>query len=150
MPSAASSDNAMLPLMVTDTAKTNSATGTRTQVARVKAEYPSQLDYSGAANRNCEMSLKRINAGIAIKRADTPHSEAHADSSIEHKQRVAHASAALTGNKQAQSYRSHTHSSRASVAVHLICLPAVRSRKHVLEVGWGRGSVSMALMTLRI
>ena len=25
-----------------------SATGTRTQVARVKAEYPSQLDYSGS------------------------------------------------------------------------------------------------------
>ena len=24
-----------------------SATGTRTQVARVKAEYPNQLDYSG-------------------------------------------------------------------------------------------------------
>ena len=26
----------------------NSATGTRTQVARVKAEYPNQLDYSGS------------------------------------------------------------------------------------------------------
>ena len=26
----------------------NSATGTRTQVARVRAEYPNQLDYSGA------------------------------------------------------------------------------------------------------
>ena len=25
----------------------NSATGTRTQVARVRAEYPNQLDYSG-------------------------------------------------------------------------------------------------------
>ena len=25
----------------------NSTTGTRTQVARVKAEYPNQLDYSG-------------------------------------------------------------------------------------------------------
>ena len=27
----------------------NSATGTRTRVARVKAEYPDQLDYSGVA-----------------------------------------------------------------------------------------------------
>ena len=28
----------------------NSATGTRTRVARVRAEYPNQLDYSGVAN----------------------------------------------------------------------------------------------------
>ena len=28
--------------------KSNSATGTRTRVARVRAEYPNQLDYSGA------------------------------------------------------------------------------------------------------
>ena len=28
--------------------KLNSATGTRTRVARVRAEYPSQLDYSGS------------------------------------------------------------------------------------------------------
>jgi hypothetical protein len=28
---------------------TNSATGTRTRVARVRAEYPNQLDYSGDA-----------------------------------------------------------------------------------------------------
>ena len=28
----------------------NSATGTRTRVARVRAEYPNQLDYSGSAN----------------------------------------------------------------------------------------------------
>ena len=28
-------------------AKRNSATGTRTRVARVRAEYPDQLDYSG-------------------------------------------------------------------------------------------------------
>ena len=28
----------------------NSAAGTRTRVARVKAEYPNQLDYSGDAN----------------------------------------------------------------------------------------------------
>ena len=27
----------------------NSATGTRTRVARVRAEYPNQLDYSGSA-----------------------------------------------------------------------------------------------------
>ena len=26
----------------------NSVTGTRTQVARVKAEYPNQLDYNGS------------------------------------------------------------------------------------------------------
>ena len=41
---------------------TNSATGTRTRVARVRAEHPNQLDYSGAAAwRNikdivCEMT----------------------------------------------------------------------------------------------
>ena len=29
---------------------TNSATGTRTRVARVRAEYPNQLDYSGSCN----------------------------------------------------------------------------------------------------
>ena len=29
------------------TPQTNSATGTRTRVARVRAEYPNQLDYSG-------------------------------------------------------------------------------------------------------
>ena len=29
----------------------NSATGTRTRVARVRAEYPSQLDYSGSCTR---------------------------------------------------------------------------------------------------
>ena len=28
-----------------------SATGTRTRVARVRAEYPNQLDYSGVVNR---------------------------------------------------------------------------------------------------
>ena len=28
----------------------NSATGTRTRVARMRAEYPNQLDYSGDAN----------------------------------------------------------------------------------------------------
>ena len=28
----------------------NSATGTRTRVARVRAEYPNQLDYSGACS----------------------------------------------------------------------------------------------------
>jgi hypothetical protein len=32
---------------VADTSAPNSATGTRTRVARVRAEYPNQLDYSG-------------------------------------------------------------------------------------------------------
>jgi hypothetical protein len=31
-------------------ARRNSATGTRTRVARVRAEYPNQLDYGGACN----------------------------------------------------------------------------------------------------
>ena len=31
--------------------QTNSATGTRTRVARVRAEYPNQLDYSGAQDQ---------------------------------------------------------------------------------------------------
>ena len=32
------------------TALENSTTGTRTRVARVRAEYPNQLDYSGCAD----------------------------------------------------------------------------------------------------
>ena len=32
-------------------ATANSATGTRTRVARVRAEYPNQLDYSGLGIR---------------------------------------------------------------------------------------------------
>ena len=31
--------------------KENAATGTRTRVARVRAEYPNQLDYSGSVQR---------------------------------------------------------------------------------------------------
>ena len=34
--------------IVLHTACENSATGTRTRVARVRAEYPNQLDYSGS------------------------------------------------------------------------------------------------------
>ncbi len=33
----------------------NSATGTRTRVARVRAEYPNQLDYSGSCT--CQYTL---------------------------------------------------------------------------------------------
>ena len=35
------------PATTAEAALMNSATGTRTRVARVRAEYPSQLDYSG-------------------------------------------------------------------------------------------------------
>ena len=34
--------------IVTSVGVQNSATGTRTRVARVRAEYPNQLDYSGS------------------------------------------------------------------------------------------------------
>ena len=35
----------------------NSATGTRTRVARVRAEYPNQLDYSGLVYLSLRMRL---------------------------------------------------------------------------------------------
>ena len=35
-----------------------SATGTRTRVARVRAEYPNQLDYSGVVNRVKNHTMK--------------------------------------------------------------------------------------------
>ena len=35
----------------------HSATGTRTQVARVRAEYPTQLDYSGSVQRDSARKL---------------------------------------------------------------------------------------------
>ena len=38
----------------------NSATGTRTRVARVRAEYPGQLDYSGCWNQNPEMTHRGV------------------------------------------------------------------------------------------
>ena len=38
----------MTPPEVISGSESNSATGTRTRVARVRAEYPSQLDYSGS------------------------------------------------------------------------------------------------------
>ena len=37
----------------------NSATGTRTRVARVRAEYPNQLDYSGACCKQNIISQRR-------------------------------------------------------------------------------------------
>ena len=37
----------------------NSATGTRTRVARVRAEYPNQLDYSGVASRSGPVNCRR-------------------------------------------------------------------------------------------
>ena len=40
----------------------HSATGTRTRVARVRAEYPNQLDYSG-----CEVELKK---GASMEQLD--------------------------------------------------------------------------------
>ena len=33
----------------------NSATGTRTRVARVRAEYPNQLDYSGSVQHKLNL-----------------------------------------------------------------------------------------------
>ena len=42
---------------ITGTDLSNSATGTRTRVARVRAEYPNQLDYSGDAEKLCSVSL---------------------------------------------------------------------------------------------
>ncbi len=38
----------------------NSATGTRTRVARVRAEYPNQLDYSGADMSNCPCGIRPV------------------------------------------------------------------------------------------
>ena len=38
----------------------SSATGTRARVARVRAEYPGQLDYSGCWNQNLEMEHRGV------------------------------------------------------------------------------------------
>ncbi len=56
----------------------NSATGTRTRVARVRAEYPNQLDYSGVATpppRGRRPGLHLCNG--AIRR---PHGSSHGSS----------------------------------------------------------------------
>ena len=42
-----------------------SATGTRTRVARVRAEYPNQLDYSGVVNR-VENHIQRIRFAMCM------------------------------------------------------------------------------------
>ena len=47
-------------------AKANSATGTRTRVARVRAKYPNQLDYSGDAKRllSFHTKLAQLHCGL--------------------------------------------------------------------------------------
>ena len=46
----------------------NSATGTRTRVARVRAEYPNQLDYGGSGEpENCRKLKLR---GLATRQED--------------------------------------------------------------------------------
>ena len=47
------------------TTNTYSTTGTRTRVARVKAEYPSQLDYSGSADLALTSVVKVSSRGHA-------------------------------------------------------------------------------------
>ena len=47
--------------------KMHSATGTRTRVARVRAEYPNQLDYSGF----CTSPMQR--ASVCARRTTSPH-----------------------------------------------------------------------------
>ena len=42
-----------------------SATGTRTRVARVRAEYPNQLDYSGVVNR-VENHVQKVRSVMGI------------------------------------------------------------------------------------
>ena len=44
----------------------NSATGTRTRVARVRAEYPNQLDYSGF----CSTQSPELSAGVSAPSAE--------------------------------------------------------------------------------
>ena len=44
----------------------DSATGTRTRVARVRAEYPNQLDYSGVVN-NIENNTRNITFVIGLR-----------------------------------------------------------------------------------
>ena len=54
-------------------ASQNSATGTRTRVARVRAEYPNQLDYSGAdildevSDRCGEKQISPVNRAAEAK-----------------------------------------------------------------------------------
>ena len=45
----------------------NSATGTRTRVARVRAEYPNQLDYSGDAENLCSLSLLSLSRNFIFQ-----------------------------------------------------------------------------------
>ena len=68
---------------------TNSATGTRTRVARVRAEYPNQLDYSGLASafllllheekhpNHLLPSLRSLNAHSQPMRSTFPHSSGY-------------------------------------------------------------------------
>ena len=48
----ASRSRSNIPCLRADLCSQNSATGTRTRVARVRAEYPNQLDYSGCCITN--------------------------------------------------------------------------------------------------
>ena len=47
----------------------NSATGTRTRVARVRAEYPNQLDYSGAQHQWKHYLQKRKRLKVKLRRS---------------------------------------------------------------------------------
>ena len=46
----------------------NSATGTRTRVARVRAEYPNQLDYSGSGTDASIMQRSNMESSILLFR----------------------------------------------------------------------------------
>ena len=48
-----------VPILHRSFAVPNSATGTRTRVARVRAEYPNQLDYSGVADSSDPIYMAR-------------------------------------------------------------------------------------------
>ena len=54
----------------------NSATGTRTRVARVRAEYPNQLDYSGSEARRSILDLNANEINNRNQRV-SPCSSAH-------------------------------------------------------------------------
>ena len=52
----------------------NSATGTRTRVAQVRAEYPNQLDYSGVARRHRGKNEKVRQDGVGKKSVESASS----------------------------------------------------------------------------
>ena len=51
----------------------NSATGTRTRVARVRAEYPSQLDYSGSCDSGRSKHRRRSTCSRPLRTGNVHH-----------------------------------------------------------------------------